>query len=200
MAEKPPDLVTENVFLDTCIFVAENYNSTAYQTLIRLGTIGAVKLKTTDITLREIKRQIAEKVADAIKSLQAKSGKSAVLRNFEGYTELMEKFAAQKSESLATELWERVLPERYLRQIEREDFSIDFRRSEKGTVYVFKWDLESGNLLVPLFRGCAYQLGACDSVGYQAAGRWSNLKTGAALPDSAPISPAIPLASHSFSQ
>src|ERR1039458_2238967 len=108
MADKPQDLVTENGFLDTCIFVAENYNSTAYQTLIRLGTIGAVKLKTTDITLREIKQQIAEKIADAIKSLQAKSGKSAVLRNFEGYTELMDNFAAQKSELLATELWERV--------------------------------------------------------------------------------------------
>ncbi|MGA2186818.1 MAG: PIN domain-containing protein [Bryobacteraceae bacterium] len=121
MAEKPPDLVTENVFLDTCIFVAENYNSTAYQTLIRLGTIGAVKLKTTNITLREIRRQISEKVADAVKSLQAKSGKSALLRNFEGYTELMEKFAAQKSEVLAAELWERV--ERDLNQANVEIIS-----------------------------------------------------------------------------
>jgi hypothetical protein len=69
MAQKPPDLVTENVFLDTCIFVAENFNSTAYQTLIRLGTIRAVKLKTTDITLREIKQQIGEKIAAAIESL-----------------------------------------------------------------------------------------------------------------------------------
>ena len=108
MAEKPPDLVTENVFLDTCIFVAENYSSTAYQTLIRLATIGAVKLKTTDITLREIKQQIAEKVAEATKSLQAKGGKSGVLRNFEEYSELMEKFDVQKSDSLAQELWERV--------------------------------------------------------------------------------------------
>jgi hypothetical protein len=108
MAEKPPDLVTENVFLDTCIFVAENFNSTAYHTLIRLGTIGAVKLKNTDITLREIKQQIAEKVTEAIKSLLAKSSKSTVLRNFEGYSALMERFTAQKSESLARELWERV--------------------------------------------------------------------------------------------
>jgi hypothetical protein len=108
MAEKPVNLVTENVFLDTCIFVAENYNSTAYQTLIRLAAIGAVKLKTTDITLREIKAQIAEKVAEGVKSLQAKSGKSAVLRNFQGYSELMEKFTASKAEALANELWNRV--------------------------------------------------------------------------------------------
>src|ERR1017187_231764 len=108
MAEKPPDLVTENVFLDTCIFVAENYNSTPYQTLIRLATIGAVKLKTTDITLQEIKHQIAEKVAEATKSMQAKAGKSAILSNFEGYSELMEKFALQNSEALAEELWERI--------------------------------------------------------------------------------------------
>lgn len=108
MAEKPSALTTENAFLDTCIFVAENYNSTAYHTLIRLGAIGAVKLKTTDITLREVKAQIATKVAEGIKSLQAKSAKSGVLRNFEGYSELMEKFAASKAETLATDLWGRV--------------------------------------------------------------------------------------------
>jgi hypothetical protein len=55
MAEKLAALTTENVFLDTCIFVAENHSSTAYHTLTRLGAIGAVKLKTTDITLREIR-------------------------------------------------------------------------------------------------------------------------------------------------
>ncbi|HEX3681717.1 MAG TPA: PIN domain-containing protein [Bryobacteraceae bacterium] len=108
MADKPSALTTENVFLDTCIFVAENYSSTAYHTLIRLGAIGAVKLKTTDITLREVKAQIAEKVADGIKSLRAKSAKSGVLRNFEGYSEFMKKLAASKAEMLATELWERV--------------------------------------------------------------------------------------------
>src|ERR1700719_4868028 len=107
MAEKPAKLVTENVFLDTCIFVAENYNSTAYHTLIRLAAIGAIRLKTTDITLREIKAQIAEKVAEGVKSLQAKGAKSGVLRNFEGYSELMEKFTPSKAEMLATELWER---------------------------------------------------------------------------------------------
>jgi hypothetical protein len=108
MGEKPSQLTTENVFLDTCIFVAENYSSTAYHTLIRLGTIGAVKLKTTDITLREIKSQIKEKVAEAVKSLQAKSAKSSVLRNFEDYSELMEKFSAEQAEALAAELWDRV--------------------------------------------------------------------------------------------
>jgi hypothetical protein len=45
MAEKPSQLATENVFLDICIFVTENYSSTAYNRLIRLGAIGAVKLK-----------------------------------------------------------------------------------------------------------------------------------------------------------
>lgn len=108
MAEKQSELTTENVFLDTCIFVAENYNSTAYHTLIRLAAIGVVNLKTTDITLREVKAQIAEKVTEAIKSLQAKSAKSGVLRNFDGYAELMEEFSALKAEALAAELWERV--------------------------------------------------------------------------------------------
>ena len=108
MAEKPSQLTTENVFLDTCIFVAENYNSTAYNTLIRLGAIGAIKLKTTDITMREINAQVTEKVAEGVKSLQAKSAKSGVLRNFEGYTALMEKFSAEQTDALAKELWERV--------------------------------------------------------------------------------------------
>ncbi len=108
MAEKPSDLVTENVFLDTCIFVAENYSSTAYQTLLRLATIGAVNLKTTDITLREIELQIAEKIAEATRSLQAKAGKSGVLRNFDGYSELIGKFDVQNTDSLARELWQRV--------------------------------------------------------------------------------------------
>jgi hypothetical protein len=107
MAEKP-SLKTENVFLDTCVFVAENYSSTAYQTLIRLGTISAVKLKITDITLREIERQIKEKLDEATKSLNAKGGKSGVLRNFDAYNELMEKFAAHNVDALASELWRRV--------------------------------------------------------------------------------------------
>jgi len=88
--------------------VSENYNSTAYNTLIRLCAIGAVKLKTTDITLREIKAQIGEKVAEAIKSLQAKSAKTGVLRKFDEYTKLMGKFAHQQAETLAVELCERV--------------------------------------------------------------------------------------------
>ena len=108
MAEKQSELTTQNVFLDTCVFIAESYNSTAYRTLLRLAAIGAVKLKTTDITLREVRAQIEEKVAEAIKSLQAKSAKSGVLRNFAGYTELMENFSNLKTVALATELWERV--------------------------------------------------------------------------------------------
>jgi len=36
--------------------------------------------------------------------------------------------------------------ERYLRQIEHEDFSIESRKSEKGTIYVFKWNAVSGSL------------------------------------------------------
>jgi hypothetical protein len=108
VSEKPLTLVTENVFLDTCIFVTENYSSTAYQTLIRLGTMGAIKLKITDITLKEIRHQIFEKVDAATKSMQAKAGKTAVLRNFDGYRELMTKFDPQKSESLADELFGRV--------------------------------------------------------------------------------------------
>jgi hypothetical protein len=47
-------------------------------------------------------------VAEAVKSLQAKSAKSCVLRNFEGYTALMEKFSAEQTDALAKELWERV--------------------------------------------------------------------------------------------
>jgi hypothetical protein len=108
VSQKPEALATENVFLDTCVFVAENYDSTAYQTLIRLGTMGAVKLKTTNITLQEIRQQIAEKVDEATKSMQAKAGKTAIFRNFDGYRQLMAKFSAQKSESLAEELFARV--------------------------------------------------------------------------------------------
>src|ERR1022692_4927379 len=103
MGQKPESLVTDNVFLDTCIFVAENYNSTAYQTLIRLAT--AVKVKTTDITLKEIRQQISEKMGEATKSMQAKAGKSAILRNFDDYCELMERFGAQRSDLLADELF-----------------------------------------------------------------------------------------------
>jgi hypothetical protein len=111
MAEKADSLITEQVFLDTCIFVTENYCSIAYQTLIRLATAGAVKLKITDITLQEIKQQITEKIDEAAKSMQAKSGKSAILRNFDEYGKLMERFAAQKTDSLSDELWARVSKE-----------------------------------------------------------------------------------------
>ena len=63
---KPDALTTDIVFLDTCIFLSEKFNSSAYQTLLHLGAIGAVKLKTTDITLREVRKNIEEKVNDAI--------------------------------------------------------------------------------------------------------------------------------------
>ncbi len=106
--EKPESLTTENVFLDTCIFLAEKFNSSAYETLIHLGSIGAVKLKTTDITLKEVRKNIDEKVAEATVSLHAKAGKSAILQNFDGYSKLLEKFKPQNSQVLADELWARV--------------------------------------------------------------------------------------------
>jgi len=105
---KPEGLTTENVFLDTCIFVTEKFNSNAYKTLLHLGAIGAVKLKTTDITLKEVQKNIEEKVAEATISLQAKAGKSGILQNFSGYSELIEKFKPQNSKALADELWMRV--------------------------------------------------------------------------------------------
>lgn len=108
---KPESLTTENVFLDTCIFVAEKLNSSAYQTLIHLGTIGAIKLKTTDITLKEVRKKIEEKVAEATVSLQAKAGKSAILQNFDGYGKLLDMFRPQNSQALADELWKRVQQE-----------------------------------------------------------------------------------------
>jgi len=106
--EKPESLTTENVFLDTCIFLAEKLNSSAYQTLIHLGTLGAIKLKTTDITLKEVWKNIEEKVAEATVSLHAKAGKSAILQNFDGYSTLLEMFKPQNSQALADELWKRV--------------------------------------------------------------------------------------------
>ncbi len=105
---KPDALATDIVFLDTCIFLNEKFSSSAYQTLLHLGSIGAVKLKTTDITLREVRKNIEEKVDEAIVSLQAKAGKSAILQNFAGYSKLMEEFKPQKSKALAEELWKRV--------------------------------------------------------------------------------------------
>ena len=82
MVDELPKLVTENVFVDTSILVGANFNSTAYRTLIRLSTLGVVKLKTTDITLNEIQQQIATR------SLQIKDAKTAILRNFEDFGEL----------------------------------------------------------------------------------------------------------------
>jgi hypothetical protein len=105
---KPNALATDIVFLDTCIFLSERFNSSAYQTLLHLGSIGAVKLKTTDITLKEVRKNIEEMIGDAIVSLQAKAGKSAILQNFDGYNKLMEEFKPQKSKALAEELWKRV--------------------------------------------------------------------------------------------
>lgn len=106
--EKPESLTTENVFLDTCIFIRENFSSNAYQTLIHLGSLGAIKLKTTDITLKEIQKNIAEKVAEATSSLQAKAGKSAILKNIDGYSALLDAFNPRHSQALSEKLWQRV--------------------------------------------------------------------------------------------
>jgi hypothetical protein len=108
MPEKADGLVSDNVFLDTRIFVAEHYSSTSYRTLIRLGTMGAINLKITDITLGEISHQIEEKITEAVGSMLSRSSKTAILRNFEEYSDLMERFAAQKVAALAAELWSRV--------------------------------------------------------------------------------------------
>lgn len=105
---KPEVLSSEIVFLDTCIFLNEKFNSSAYQTLLHLSSIGAIQVKTTDITLREVRKNIEEKVGEAIISLQAKAGKSAILHNFPEYGKLMELFKPQKSEALARDLWNRV--------------------------------------------------------------------------------------------
>lgn len=76
-------LQTRNVFIDTSIFVSENFsvNGTKFETLIGLAQNEQVFVKSTEITIREIEVKIKEAVQDAEKAIVQTRKKARILRN-----------------------------------------------------------------------------------------------------------------------
>jgi hypothetical protein len=76
-------LKTKNVFIDTSIFVSENFavDSTKFHTLMSLAQINHIKLLLTDITLQEIESNKDEFITQAEQSLGRFQKNAKILRN-----------------------------------------------------------------------------------------------------------------------
>ena len=79
----PSDLKTKNVFIDTSIFVSENFavDSTKFHTLMSLAQINHLKLLLTDITLQEIASNKDEFISQAEQSLGRFKKNAKILSN-----------------------------------------------------------------------------------------------------------------------
>lgn len=77
------ELLTRNVFIDTSIFVAENFNvkGTKFESLASLAQEARVFIKSSDITLREIICNLEESVETAAKGIQKTKTEARILRN-----------------------------------------------------------------------------------------------------------------------
>lgn len=76
---------TRNIFIDASIFIGQNYNyqSVAFQNMIRLAKAGQANVFVTDITIQEVKAHIAEDVSKAIQASSKFKKDARVLRNIE---------------------------------------------------------------------------------------------------------------------
>jgi len=72
-----------NVFIDTSIFVSENFNiaGTKFKTLAYLAQANRIYIKSSDITYREIISNIEENVESAEKSIHKTKKEARILRN-----------------------------------------------------------------------------------------------------------------------
>lgn len=79
----PNELLTRNVFIDTSIFVSENFNvkGTKFDSLASLAQEGRVFIKSSDITFREIICNIEESVETAEKAIKKAKTEGRILRN-----------------------------------------------------------------------------------------------------------------------
>lgn len=88
-------LRTRNVFIDTSIFIGQNYNfqGSVFQNLARLCMNDKAKVFVTDITIREVVAHIESDVASACKALVKLQNDARILRNLpnQPYTGLFEK-------------------------------------------------------------------------------------------------------------
>lgn len=76
-------LETRNVFIDTSIFIEQNYNfhGSVFQNLLRLCANGQAKAFITDITYREVMAHIEEDVAKACQASAKLQRDARILRN-----------------------------------------------------------------------------------------------------------------------
>jgi hypothetical protein len=104
-----PELKTRNVFLDTSAFINENFGlkSTAFKSLISLAKMGSVFIKTTDITLREIKVQLRANLENAQKTLMSKKRDIRVLRN-DSKDRFLTLFEGFNTSELEKEIWDAI--------------------------------------------------------------------------------------------
>lgn len=77
------NLFTRNVFIDTSVFVAENFNfkGTKFETLASMAQQDRILVKSTDITFAEIISNIRESVEEAEKTILKAKTKARVLKN-----------------------------------------------------------------------------------------------------------------------
>lgn len=76
---------TRNIFIDTSIFIKQNYNyrSSVFENLVRLAKQQKAFLFLTDITVREIKAHIESDVSDAANASSKFKNKAKILKNLD---------------------------------------------------------------------------------------------------------------------
>ena len=103
------ELKTRNVFIDTSVFVNENFGlrSAAFRPLLSLARMGSVFVKLTNVTLNEVETKIRESIHAASRELHQKRREVRVLRNFEdGRFACL--FDPLDPDPLARQLWEQL--------------------------------------------------------------------------------------------
>lgn len=76
---------TRNIFIDTSIFISQNYNfkSATFGNLCRLAKTNKARVYLTDINIREVRAHIEEDVSKAIQASSTFKKRAKILRNIE---------------------------------------------------------------------------------------------------------------------
>jgi len=99
MMEESRVLETQNVFIDTSIFISQNYgyNNAVFSNLVRLIEMDRANLFITDITIKEIKSHIISDVQKANKAISKFKNDAKILRNTKLlFSEIVDDFNEEK--------------------------------------------------------------------------------------------------------